>query len=121
VGVALFEKSGLIKLMNPPAQAPPYHETPRKRRSISSSAASAAATHRTFQLMRQDVCPDELFDKATNTPTANDSMESVVHGLVEGDCQLLLHQGMIQEVHVLYTYSISSWNTVKSHAENSQR
>ena len=86
-----------------------------------SSATSAAATHLTIQLMRQDVGADELFDKATNTPTANDSMGSVVHGLVEGDCKLLLHKGMIQEVHVLYTYSISSWNTVKSHVENAQK
>src|SRR5262245_5097227 len=58
-----------------------------------------------LQLMRQDVWADKLFDKTTDTPTANNSMEPVIHGLVEGDRKLFLHKGILREVHVLYTYS----------------
>ena len=66
-----------------------------------------------FQCVCQDMRADEIFNKAANTATTDNFMEAVVHGLVEGDRKLFLHTGILQEVYVLYTYSISSWNAVK--------
>ena len=61
----------------------------------------------------------QVFDKAADLSTTNDSQESVVDGFIEGDGKLFLHKTPLQKVHVFYTYSISSREDVKQSTENS--
>src|SRR5262245_51329358 len=45
-----------------------------------------------FQLLRQNVCTHQVFDKAADLSTTNDSQESVVDGFIESDGKLFLHK-----------------------------
>src|SRR5262252_5299778 len=44
-----------------------------------------------FQLVGQEVRADEILNKATDTATTDNFMESVVHGLAAGDRKPFLH------------------------------
>jgi hypothetical protein len=66
-----------------------------------------------FELRREDVGTHQLFAKAANAPTANDSMEPIVDSCVKGDSALFLPKTLLQKVYVFYTYSKSSWADVK--------